>query len=56
MRPDGGLLAVADRQVLELELVGGRAVGDGDLGLFGSVHARHATGAPDSGSVVRSRS
>ena len=29
MWPDVGLLAVADRQVLELELVGGRAVGDG---------------------------
>src|SRR4029079_3294015 len=33
------LVAVADRQVLELQLVGGRAVGDGDLGLLGGVHA-----------------
>src|SRR5436190_8411261 len=34
-----GLVAVADRDVLELELVGGRLVGrDGDLGLLGGSH------------------
>src|SRR3954453_909991 len=32
------LLALADRQVLDLELVGGRSVGDADVGLLGGVH------------------
>src|SRR3954454_3729197 len=52
----GGLLALPDREVLELELVGGWSVGDGDVRLLGGVHRPHGTGAPDSGSLVRSRS
>src|SRR5262245_20520251 len=40
-----GLVAVADLDVLQLELVGGRLVGDLDLGL---VHARHGTHPPAS--------
>ena len=40
----GGLLTVADGDVVHLQLVGRRAGGDVDVGLLVGGHGRHATG------------